>query len=156
MSKCTSTTFKALAVACLGVTALFVACSPKTELEPGLGELSARFKTANQAESIEPMLELYYLDGCDSVITSRLKGALNFELGFPIERIDFEPLSGASEETIEFNHNGTTYGPSLEPRYRMRVIYAVDDHFASLFTVGQNPDGQWQIICAKPKPPLRY
>ena len=102
------------------------------------------------------MLKLYDLEGCDSVIISRLKGALNFELGLPIERIDFEPLSGASEETIEFTHNGTTYGPSLKPRYRMRVIYAVDDHFTSLYTVGQTLDGQWQFIFPKPKPPLRY
>ncbi len=156
MSQYTSTTLKALAAACLGVLTLLTACSPTAELEQGLDDLAARFKTANQAETIEPMLELYCRHGSDEVILTRLKGALNYELGLPIKQIEFEPLSGAPEETIEFTHNGTTYGPSLKPRYRMRVIYAVEDHFTSLFTVGQNPDGQWQIICAKPKPPLRY
>ena len=152
-----STTIRTLtAAACFGAMALLTACNPKAELEPGLDELSARFLAANKADSIEPMLDLYCLEGSDTVITSRLKGALNFELGLPIERIEFEPLSGASEETIEFTYNGTTYGPSLEPRYRMKVLYAVEDHFTSLFTVGQNPKGEWQIICAKPKPPLRY
>ena len=156
MSKYTSTTFKALAAACLGAISLLAACSPNSKLEPGLDRLSARFKSANQASTIEPMLDLYYLDGCDQVITSRLKGALNFELGLPIEQIEFEPLTGATEETIDFTHNGTTYGPSLAPRYRMRVVYAVEDHFTSLFTVGETPEGEWQIICAKPKPPLQY
>ena len=151
-----STMTQTLAAACFGVLALLAACSPTSELEAGLEELSARFKAANQADTIEPMLELYCLKGCDKVITSRLKGALNFELGVPIEQIEFEPLSGASEETIDFTHDGTTYGPSLTPRYRMKVLYAVEDHFTSLFTVGQTPTGDWQIICAKPKPPLRY
>ncbi|CAA6694145.1 MULTISPECIES: hypothetical protein [unclassified Lentimonas] len=152
-----STTIKTLTTfACFSAMALLNACTPKAELEPGLDELSARFQAANKADTIEPMLDLYYLEGCDKMITSRLKGALNFELGFPIERIEFEPLSGASEETIEFTYNGASYGPSLEPRYRMKVLYAVEDRFTSLFTVGKNPKGEWQIICAKPKPPLRY
>ena len=102
MKQQNSTTIKTLAAAvCFGVMAFFAACSPKAELEAGLDELSARFQAANQADTIEPMLELYCLDGCDTLITSRLKGALDFELGFPIERIEFEPLSGAAEETIE-------------------------------------------------------
>jgi hypothetical protein len=156
MSKHTSTTIKALAAACLGAMALSSACSPKSELEQGLDDLSIHFQAANQADTIEPMLALYFMEGCDTLITSRLKGALNFELGLPIKRIEFEALSGASEETIEFTHNGTAYGPSLKPLYRMRVVYAVEDNFTSLFTVGQNPNGEWQIICARPKPPLRY
>ena len=144
------------AAACFGVLALLAACSPTSELEAGLEELSARFKAANQADTIEPMLELYCLKGCDKVITSRLKGALNFELGVPIEQIEFEPLSGASEETIEFTHNGTAYGPSLPPRYRMRVVYAGKDQFTSLFTIGKSPSGTWRIICAKPIATLHY
>jgi len=157
MKSLNSTTIKTLAAAaCFGAVAFLAACSQETELAPGLDALAERFQAANKADSIEPMLDLYHLEGCDTVITSRLKGALSFELGFPIARIEFEPLSGASEETIEFTHNGTTYGPSLQPRYRMKVLYAVDDHFTSLFTVGKNPKGEWQIICAKPKPPLRY
>jgi len=151
-----STALKTLAAACLGAMMLFTACSPQSELERGLDDLSARFQAANQADTIEPMLALYYLEGCDTLITSRLKGALNYELGIPIGRIEFEALSGASEETIEFTHNGTTYGPSLKPRYRMQVIYAVEDRFTSLFTIGKSPSGEWQIICAKPRPPIRY
>ena len=135
---------------------LFATCSPKSTLERGLDDLSVRFAAANQADTIEPMLKLYCLNGCDSLIISRLKGALDYELGLPIQHIQFEALSGAAEETIEFTYNGVTYGPSLTPRYRMRVRYAVEDHFSSLFTVGQNTSGDWQIICAKPRPPIRY
>ena len=145
-----------IAAAWIGAMLLLAACSPKSTLELGLDDLSARFVAANQADTIEPMLQLYCLNGCDSLITSRLKGALDYELGLPIQQIEFEALSGAAEETIEFTHNGVSYGPSLTPRYRMRVLYAVEDHFSSLFTVGQNPSGEWQIICAKPKPPIRY
>ena len=151
-----STTIQALAAACISAMMLFAACSPKSELELGLDDLSERFLAANQADTIEPRLALYCLDGCDTLITSRLRSALNYELGLPIEQIQFEALSGAAEETIEFTHRGTTYGPSLKPLYRMRVIYAVEDHFTSLFTVGKDASGGWQIICAKPKPPLRY
>ncbi|KRP37752.1 MAG: hypothetical protein ABS34_01390 [Opitutaceae bacterium BACL24 MAG-120322-bin51] len=151
-----STTIKTVAAAWIGAALLLAACNPKTAHELGLDDLSARFVAANQADTIEPMLKLYCLNGCDSLITSRLKGALDYELGLPIQQIEFEALSGASEETIAFTHNGVTYGPSLTPRYRMRVRYAVEDHFSSLFTVGRNPSGEWQIICAKPKPPIRY
>ena len=145
-----------VAAALTGAMMLFAACSPKSTLELGLDDLSVRFVAANQADTIEPMLKLYCLNGCDSLIISRLKGALDYELGLPIQHIQFEALSGAAEETIEFTYNGVTYGPSLTPRYRMRVLYAVEDHFSSLFTVGQNTSGDWQIICAKPRPPIRY
>ncbi|MDG1241475.1 MAG: hypothetical protein P8R37_05415 [Opitutae bacterium] len=150
------TSITTFAAAWISTMLLLAACSPKSTLELGLDDLSARFVAANQADTIEPMLKLYYLKGCDSFITSRLKGALDYELGLPIQQIEFEALSGASEETINFTHNGANYGPSLTPRYRMRVRYAVEDHFSSLFTVGQNPTGEWQIICAKPKPSIRY
>ena len=147
---------KTAAAIWIGAIMLFAACSPKSELEQGLDDLSARFLAANQADTIEPMLKLYCLEDCDTLITSRLKAALNYELGLPIKEIEFEALSGASEETIEFTHNGTAYGPSLKPLYRMRVIYAVEDHFSSLFTVGKGASGEWLIICARPKPPIRY
>lgn len=156
MRKQYSTTKKTLAAACIGAMTFLAACSPKSELEPGLDELSARFKAANQADTIEPMLKLYCMEGCDTLITTRLKGALDFELGLPIERIEFETLSGAQEETIEFTYDGTSYGPTLKPLYRMRVIYAVEDNFTSLFTIGRSSSDEWQIICARPKPPLRY
>jgi len=145
-----------VAAALAGAMMLFAACSPKSTLELGLDDLSVRFVAANQADTIEPMLKLYCLNGCDSLIISRLRGALDYELGLPIQQIQFEAPPGAAEETIEFTYNGVTYGPSLTPRYRMRVLYAVEDHFSSLFTVGQNTSGDWQIICAKPRPPIRY
>jgi hypothetical protein len=149
------TSITTIAAAWIGAL-LLAACSPKSTLELGLDDLSVSFVAANQADTIDPMLKLYYLKGCDSLIISRLKGALDYELGLPIQQIEFEALSGAPEETINFTHNGINYGPSLTPRYRMRVRYAVEDHFSSLYTVGQNPTGEWQIICAKPKPSIRY
>ena len=136
----------------LGILALLVGCDSGNYPEPGLDVLAQEFKEANQAEDIAPMLALYQTQGSDARTLTLLKGALEYELGLPIKRIDFEPLSGAPEENIDFTHDGVAYGPSLKPRYRMRVIYAVDDQFTSLFSVGKSPTGEWRIVCATPKP----
>lgn len=119
-------------------------------LNSGLKQLAADFRTANQAKTIEPMLELYCLEGIDELSIMRLKGALQYELGLPIRKIEFEPLSGAPEETIQFTHNGTQYGPTLKPRHRMRVTYEGKDRFTSLFTIGKTDSGVWQFVSAKP------
>lgn len=137
---------------CLFFTLSLGCNSDSRRADPGLEELAAAFHTANQAASIDSMLGLYYLDGCDKRTIDMLKGALDYELGLPIEHIEFEPLSGAPEEVIEFTHDGTAYGPSLEPRYRMRVTYALEDNFTSLFSIGKTPAGDWRIVTARPKP----
>ncbi len=125
------------------------ACNkPSTNDE--LQALSDAFHQANQSESIEPMLALYHLDGVCPKTLTRLKGALNFELGIPIRSIEFEPLTGAPEESISFVHDNITYGPSLPPAYRMRVTYEQEDGLTSLFTVGRNSNGHWKIVCARP------
>lgn len=145
---------------CLGLLCLLsigsiLGCKPKAaDMPEGLDRLASAFKMANQAEDIKPMMDLYYLEGADERTCELLKGALNYELGLPIESIAFEPLTGAPEETIDFVHQGVSYGPSLPPAYRMRVAYQVEDGFTSLFTVGRAPDGQWRIVCAKPLPEL--
>lgn len=120
--------------------------------EPGLNDLAKAFQAANQAASVDSMLSLYHLDGCDDRTINMLKGALDYELGLPIEQVEFESLSGAPEEVIEFTHDGTAYGPSLEPRYRMRVTYAMEDQFTSLFSIGKTTEGEWRIVTARPKP----
>jgi len=101
-------------------------------------------------------MALYYLEGADQRTTDLLRGALHYELGLPIHQIEFEPLSGAPEETIHFTHQGVLYGPSIPPLYRMRVIYEVQDHFTSLFTIGLSPEKEWKIVCAVPKPSLEF
>ncbi len=128
-------------------------CSPGSEArDAGLDSLEAAFRAANKAETIEPMLALYHTEGSDERTIDLLKAALDFELGLPIKSIRFESLHGAPEESIAFEHDGRHYGPTLEPRRRMRVVYAVEDGFTSLFTIGKTPVGEWRIICAKPKP----
>jgi hypothetical protein len=135
---------------------LLTSCRQESNQDPGLQVLAEAFSAANQAATIEPMLRLYGADGSDENTIQRLKGALAYELGLPIERIDFEPLTSAPEETIDYTHDGIHYGPSLKPRYRMRVIYSVEDRFTSLYTIGRSQTGDWRIICAKPKPKLTY
>ncbi|MGB0415967.1 MAG: hypothetical protein ACPGKS_03900 [Coraliomargarita sp.] len=127
------------------------ACSPGNLAEAKLERLKQDFKAANQADSIEPMLALYHLEGANDSTVRLLKNALDYELGLPIASIEFEPLTGAPEECIHYTHDGVEYGPSLPPSYRMRVDYKVEDRFSSLFTIGLCPDGNWRIICAKPK-----
>lgn len=141
-----------LACALIAATLAAVACNKQNEAPTaGLQKLADAFQRANQADSIEPMLALYCLDGVSDTTLTRLKGALEFELGIPIRSIHFEPLTGAPEECIKFVHNNVTYGPSLTPGYRMRVTYEQDDDLTSLFTVGRNCDGAWKIVCARPQ-----
>lgn len=142
--------FRALSGILLGSFICAAACNSNPEPDAGLKELAADFRAANRASTIEPMLKLYFLEGSDELNITRLKGALQYELGLPIEKIEFEPLSGASEEKIQFTQNGIRYGPTLEPRYRMRVIYKSADRFTSLFTVGKTDSNTWRFISAKP------
>lgn len=136
---------------CAAVFMALSACSSQNATEAGLEQLKQDFESANQAKSIEPMLALYHLEGAEANTVNLLKNALQYELGLPIASIGFEPLSGAPEESIDFTHDGVEYGPSLPPSYRMRVEYAVEDGFSSLFTIGQRPNGTWRIVCSKPK-----
>lgn len=133
------------------ISGLLNGCSkPTQEKEAALEQLALSFRTANQASSIEPMFALYHTVGADERTIQMLRGALKYELGLPIQSIGFEPLSGAPEENIDFVHDGVAYGPSLQPKMRMEVIYQSDDGFTSLFTVGHTDEGTWRIVCAKP------
>lgn len=125
-----------------------VACGLR---EPhGLDELAEAFREANQAETIEPMLALYALEGTTESTRNLLKTALLFELGLPVESIEFEPLSGAPEESIHYTHQGIEYGPTLTPGYRMHVRYGTEDNFESRFTIGRLDDGTWRIVSSRP------
>ena len=126
------------------------ACSDKTTAPAGLAKLETAFRRANQAADIGPMLALYHLEGASANTVQLLKNALRNELGLPIARIEFAALNGAPEESIHFVHDGVAYGPSLTPAHRMRVSYAVEDGFTSLFSIGQTDAGSWRIVCAKP------
>jgi hypothetical protein len=137
----------------LGIVACLIALTVKSRSDAGLKQLAADFRAANQAETMDPMLRLYCLEASDEISTTRLKAALQYELGLPIEKIKFEPLSGAPEETIQFTHNGTQYGPTLKPRYKMRVIYKGTDRFTSLFTIGKTDSGAWKFISTRPIQP---
>ncbi len=130
--------------------ALVSACAPKADYSEALETLRDEFKAANNAATIQPLLSLYHTEGCDAATLTLLKSALNNELGLPIKAISFEPLTNAPEESIDYTHNGVQYGPSLEPGYRMRVYYNVEDDLTSLFTIGQTENGDWRIVCAKP------
>lgn len=126
------------------------ACQPKAPSEAGLEALAAAFREANQAPDIEPMLALYELDGATDQTMAMLKNALLYEHGLPIRSIEFEPLTGAPEERIAYEHQGVRYGPTLKPELRMRIRYATEDRFESLFTIGQNSQGAWRIVSSKP------
>ena len=96
------------------------------------------------------MLELYELDGSTQQTIDLLRNALLYELGLEIESIDFEPLRGSPEELIHYSHLGVEYGPTLQPSHRMRVRYATDDRFESLFTIGRNSKGRYKIVSSRP------
>ncbi len=140
---------------CIGSLAILIICFLAFRVSlshraAGLQQLAKDFRFANKAATIEPMLELYFLDGSNNLNITQLKGALQSELGLPIEKIEFEPLSGAPEETIRFTHKDIRYGPTLQPRYRMRVVYKSKDRLISMYTIGKTPAGKWKFTAPKP------
>ena len=141
-----------LLASAIGIATLRFARKPDADLK----KLATDFRSANQAETIKPMLELYHLDGSDESDITLLKIALSYELGLPIEEIIFEPLSGTAEEMIQFSRGDIAYGPTLKPRYKMRVSYKGEDRFSSIFTIGKTDSGVWKLILVRPtKSPAR-
>jgi hypothetical protein len=134
---------------------LIVACQPNSDRSAQLQNFADEFREANNAPTIDPMLALYHLEGSSARTISLLKNALLFELGLPIQSIEFKPLSGAPEERIHFTYQGIEHGPTLEPRLRMRVRYVTEDSFESTFTIGKNPNGAWRIVSSRPLEPIK-
>ena len=124
------------------------ACSTQESAE--LEALAQAFTEASQATEVEPMLAIYALEGTTENTKNLLKNALLYELGLPIQSIEFEPLTGSPEESIAYSHQGLDYIATLKPSLRMRVRYKTEDRFESLFSIGQNSAGQWRIISSRP------
>lgn len=134
----------------LAICLAFFGCKQESTHNKELEDFAAAFTAANQSRNIQPMLELYELEGSTEQTVNMLKNALLYELNMPIISIGFEPLSGSPEESIEYDHQGIPHGPTLEPSLRMRVRYNTEDKFESLFTIGQNTEGEWRIVSSRP------
>ena len=126
-----------------------IACSTQESRE--LEAFANAFREANQATQVEPMLAIYALEGTTENTKNLLTNAILYELGLPIQNISFEPLTGLPEESIEYTHQGVDYIATLEPRLRMRVHYATEDRFESLYCIAQNGAGKWRIVSSRPK-----
>lgn len=109
------------------------------------------FSEANKATGIEAMLAIYALEGTTENTKNLLKNAILYELGLPIQSISFEPLTGLPEESIKYTHQDVDYVATLEPSMRMRVRYATEDRFESLYSIAQNNAGEWRIVSTRPK-----
>ena len=118
---------------------------------PGHEAFADAFSEANQATGVEAMLAIYALEGTTENTKNLLKNAILYELGLPIQSINFEPLTGLPEESIEYTHQGVNYVATLEPSLRMRVRYATEDRFESLYSIAQNNAGEWRIISTRPR-----
>ena len=134
----------------LAICLVILGCKPEATHSKELQAFAESFTAANQSRNIQPMLELYELEGSTEQTVNMLRNALLYELNIPIKSIGFEPLSGSPEESIEYEHQGIQYGPTLKPSRRMRVRYATEDGFESLFTIGQNTAGEWRIVSSRP------
>jgi hypothetical protein len=130
--------------------ALLVLSACSTQESAELKAFADAFTEANQASEIEPMLAIYALEGTTENTKNLLKNALLYELGLPIQSIEFEALTGSPEESIEYSHQGVDYIATLKPSLRMRVRYETEDRFESLFSIGKNGAGQWRIISSRP------
>ena len=118
---------------------------------PELKAFADAFSEANQASGVEAMLAIYALEGTTENTKNLLKNAILYELGLPIQSINFEPLTGLPEESIEYTHQGVDYVATLEPSLRMRVRYATEDRFESLYSIAQNNAGEWRIVSSRPR-----
>ena len=125
------------------------ACS--TQESPKLEAFADAFSEANQATGVEAMLAIYALEGTTENTKNLLKNAILYELGLPIQSISFEPLTGLPEESIKYTHQDVDYIATLEPSMRMRVRYATEDRFESLYSIAQNNAGEWRIVSTRPK-----
>ena len=67
------------------------ACGSQESAE--LEAFARAFTKANQATEVAPMLALYALDGTTENTKNLLKNALLYELGLPIQSIEFEEKS---------------------------------------------------------------
>lgn len=127
----------------------FSACNMQES--PELKAFADAFSEANQATGVEAMLAIYALEGTTENTKNLLKNAILYELGLPIRSINFEPLTGLPEESIEYTHQDVDYVATLEPSMRMRVRYATEDRFESLYSIAQNNAGEWRIVSTRPK-----
>ena len=118
---------------------------------PELEAFADAFSEANQATGTAAMLAIYALEGTTENTKNLLKNAIRYELGLPIQSISFEPLTGLPEESIKYTHQDVDYIATLEPSMRMRVRYATEDRFESLYSIAQNNAGEWRIVSTRPK-----
>ena len=131
--------------------ALLTLCACSLQESPDLEAFADAFSEANQATGVEAMLAIYALEGTTENTKNLLKNAILYELGLPIQSINFEPLTGLPEESIEYTHQDVDYVATLEPSMRMRVSYATEDRFESLYSIAQNNAGEWRIVSTRPK-----
>ena len=131
---------------------LNVACSDLILHKKSLQDFAENFENANAREDMEALLELFDRNLMDPKDLTVLKTALSFEIGLPIERIYFETLSGAPEESISYEKGETAYRGSSKPKCRMIVDYANHDGLRSKFTLGRNHNREWKIVTAIPNP----
>ena len=132
---------------------VLIACSPAGIENRDLDDFASAFRAANQAKNLSPMLKLYATSGTDKEQLTALKSALKYELGLPIESIQFYKYTNDTDAQIDYTYQGVPYGPSLPPKILMQVQYSTNDRFMSRFTLGQTEAGSWRIICASPKSP---
>lgn len=155
-----TTAVRAVAIITICVIGLIIntliACSPVVLENQDLDNFAAAFRAANQAKDIKPMLELYATNGIDKEQLTALKGALEYELGLPIESIQFHKYTNDTDALIDYTYQGVPYGPSLPPKILMQVQYSTNDRFMSRFTLGQTEAGSWRIICARPTPLTKH
>ncbi|RCL30302.1 MAG: hypothetical protein DBX03_02470 [Puniceicoccaceae bacterium] len=129
---------------------LNLACSDLILHQKSLKNFATDFERANLEEDMEALLNLFDRANMDTKDLTVLQTALSFEIGLPIERIYFQTLSGAPEETIAYEKGGTAYRGSLAPKYRMVVDYDTRGGLRSKFTLGLNNNRDWKIITAVP------
>ncbi|MGJ3243081.1 MAG: hypothetical protein ACFE0O_09030 [Opitutales bacterium] len=115
--------------------------------EPARERLREAFVEATNQADAGALMALFHLEGVEKRDRQLLRAGLEREVGLPIESIRFEAVPPG--DTIDYVFQGRRYGPTLEPTFRMKVVYGTEDGFTSSFLVGME-DGEARLITAAP------
>lgn len=124
-------------------------CSPESQL----GEKAARERLRKNIIEVhergdsQGLLDLYFLEGVEARDLRLLRLAIENEIYLKIRRARFVPLTPA--DGIDYEYQGTRYGPTLRPEMKLEVEYDAEDRLTVSYLIGFH-QGDYRLITARP------
>lgn len=114
--------------------------------------LSASYRTAVENKSVDALMKLVHWDNVEDNIRRMLLTAFKEAVNRDIQSVRVAPLE--QNEILEYERNGVTYGPNLEPVARLHVAFkrSTGDNYQvteSSYLVGES-NGRYMIATSAP------